>query len=84
MANVELKFPVVAHQRIIVNAAECDDAKTKSLFEDFELVAPLSEGNRSSGGKYVSYAVSVRFPDRGAMARFDERLKLVPGLKMVL
>lgn len=80
----ELKFPVVAHQRIIVYAEARDDVKTQGLFADFDLVEPVTEGNRSSGGNYVSYAVSVRFQDRAEMARFDERIKLVPGLKMVL
>ncbi len=80
----KLKFPVVAHHRIIVNAAERDDAHLKKLFSEFDLVEPITEGNSSAGGKYVSYSVSVRFPDRETMANFDERLKQVAGLKMVL
>lgn len=80
----ELKFPVVAHHRIIVNAAGRDDAKTKALFAGFDLVEPVAEGNTSSGGKYVSYGLSVRLKDREEMAKLDEQIKLVPGLKMVL
>ena len=82
--NEDLKFPVVAHHRIIVNAEGRDDAQTKALFEGFDLVAPVTEANTSSGGKYVSYSLSVRFKDRAEMAKFDEQLKRVPGLKMVL
>ena len=82
--NKELKFPVVAHHRVIVNVAEKDAAKMRELFADFDLVEPLVEARASSGGKYASFAVSVRFHDAAEMSRFDEKLELVPGLKMVL
>lgn len=82
--KAELKFPVVAHHRIIVNAEKRDDKATAALFGAFDLVAPVVAGNISSGGKYLSYSLSVRLKDREEMARFDEQLKLVPGLKMVL
>ena len=80
----ELKFPVIAHQRIIVEAARRSDAEAKALFAGFDLVEPLSVGNRSSGGKYVSYALSVRLADRAEMARLDEAIRRVPGIKMCL
>lgn len=80
----ELKFPVVAHHRVIVRAEEKDAAAMQRLFADFELVEPIAETRASSGGKYASFAVSVRFGSKDEMSRFDERLKHVPGLKMVL
>ena len=80
----ELKFPVIAHHRIIVNAAGRDDGKTVELFKGFELIEPVAVSNTSSGGKYVSFGLSVRLKDREEMARLDEKIKLVPGLKMVL
>jgi len=80
----ELKFPVVAHHRIIVNADEKDVKATAALFANFELVEPVTEARASAGGKYASLGVSVRLRDREEMARFDAQLRLVPGLKMVL
>jgi len=80
----KIKFPVVAHHRIIVNADARDEVAMRRLFEDFDLVEPLSEANSSAGGRYVSYGVSARFADAAEMARFDARLAQVPGLKMVL
>jgi len=82
--NAELKFPVVAHHRIIVRAEKRDAAAMVRLFSGFDLVEPVTEMRASSGGKYVSYGLSVRLSDRDGMNRFDEQLKLVPGLKMVL
>lgn len=82
--NEEIKFPVVAHHRVIVNAEAKDLDAMNRLFATFELTEPISEARASSSGKYASLTLSVRFHDATEMARFDEQLKSVPGLKMVL
>ena len=82
--SVELKFPVVAHHRLIVDAARRDDAATAAAFAGFKLVEPVAESRASSGGKYVSYSLSVRLKDREEMARLDAAIAGVPGLKMCL
>ena len=84
MSDVELKFPVVAHQRLIVEAAKRDDAATKAAFAGFDLVEPVTESRASAGGKYVAFALSVRLKDRVEIARFDATVATVPGLKMCL
>ena len=84
MSDVELKFPVVAHQRLIVEAAKRDDAATKAAFAGFDLVEPVTESRASAGGKYVAFALSVRRKDREEIARFDATVATVPGLKMCL
>ena len=56
----------------------------KSAFAGFELVEPVVESRASSGGKYVSYSLSVRLKDREEMARLDAAIAGVPGLKMCL
>ena len=80
----EIKFPVIAHHKIIVDATRRDDAATAAAFRGFDLVEPIAAGRSSNGGKCVSYGVSVRLKDRAEMARFDACLPLVPGLRMVL
>lgn len=82
--DAELKYPVVAHHRVIVDGARRDDAALAALFAGFDLVEPVKAGNVSSGGKYVSFNVSVRLANREETARLDEVFKQVPGLKMVL
>ena len=82
--SVELKFPVVAHHRLIVDAARRDDVATAAAFAGFELVEPVTESRASSGGKYVSYSLSVRLKDRAEMTRLDAAIAGVPGLKMCL
>ena len=80
----ELKFPVVAHHKVIVDASRRDDAATAAAFRGFDLVEPVVAGRASNGGKYVSYGVSVRLKDRAEMASLDEAIKAVPGIKMCL
>ena len=82
--SIELKFPVVAHHRLIVDAERRDVAATKAAFAGFELVEPVAESRASAGGKYVSYSVSVRLKGREEMARLDAAIASVPGLKMCL
>lgn len=82
--SVELKFPVVAHHRLIVDAVRRDDAATAAVFAGFELVEPVAESRASAGGKYVSYSLSARLKDREEMARLDAAIASVPGLKMCL
>ena len=82
--SVELKFPVVAHHRLIVDAARRDDVATAAVFAGFELVEPVAESRASAGGKYVSYSLSARLKDREEMARLDAAIASVPGLKMCL
>ena len=82
--SVELKFPVVTHHRLIVDAARRDDAATAAAFAGFALVEPVAESRASAGGKYVSYSLSVWLKDREEMARLDAAIAGVPGLKMCL
>ena len=82
--SVELKFPVVAHHRLIVDAARRNDAATAAAFAGFGLVEPVAESRVSAGGKYVSYSLSVWLKDREEMSRLDAAIASVPGLKMCL
>ena len=82
--SIELKFPAVAHHRLICDAARRDVAAMKAAFAGFELVEPVAESRASAGGKYVSYSLSVRLKDREEMARLDAAIAGVPGLKMCL
>jgi putative lipoic acid-binding regulatory protein len=80
----DLEFPVTAHHCVIVYNEQKDFEVTCKLFDSFDLLEPITELRKSSGGKYASLSISVNFKDAGEMARFDEQLKLIPGIKMVL
>lgn len=80
----EIKYPVVAHHRLIVNAEAKNEAETRAVFKDFKLVEPIKEVNASSSGKYVSFSLSVKLESKEETAKLDEAIARVPGLKMCL
>lgn len=80
----EIEFPVVAHHRLIVNAASKNEAETAALFEGFKLTEPVKEVNASSSGKYISFSLSVKLDSKEEMAALDSAIARVPGLKMCL
>lgn len=82
--TLEIEFPVVAHHRLIVNAASKNEAATAALFEGFKLTEPVKEVNASSSGKYVSFSISVKLDSKEEMSDLDAAISHVPGLKMCL
>lgn len=80
----EIKYPVVAHHRLIVNAEVKNEAEIKALFDSFKLTEPIKEVNASSSGKYVSFSLSVKLDSKDETAKLDEAIAHVPGLKMCL
>lgn len=80
----EIKYPVVAHHRLIVNAEAKNEAETRAVFKDFKLVEPVKEVNASYSGKYVSFSLSVKLESKEETAKLDAAIARVPGLKMCL
>ena len=82
----KLEYPVDWHYRIITeNAAHPDVVhRIRQVLEDFKVANPLKIGNESAGGKYVSYLVTVTFPDRKFMEDISAAFNAIPGVKMVL
>jgi len=46
--------------------------------------SPLTAGNTSKGGKYLTFNVSVRVDSREQMNQIDTELRNIQGVKMVL
>ncbi len=82
----ELEYPVDWHFRIITENAAHPEViqQLRKVLDDFKVSNPLTIGNESGQGKYVSYLVTVTFPDRKFMEDISVALAAVPGVKMVL
>lgn len=82
----KLEYPVDWHYRIITeNAAHPDVVRSiRQVLEEFKVANPLNIGNESAGGKYVSYLVTVTFPDRKFMEDISAAFNAIPGVKIVL
>ena len=80
----EIKFPVEWQYRIICDAkVDVSDDLIKVL-KAFGVDKLPKTANKSSGGKYQSYAVKVLFHDKGTMNLMAVELGKVNGVKMVL
>ncbi len=77
-------YPATHHFKAICDAAAINERDLVAASEGFDVRAPLARGNTSSGGKYVTYEISVHFTSRVEHHRFHEGLKSVVGVKILL
>ncbi len=82
--NVELKFPVDWHFHIICDAQVDVTDGLVSVLREFGVMSLPKVANKSSGGKYCSYVVSVTFHDSSTMNLMASRFGTVPGVKRVI
>lgn len=76
-------YPATHHFRVIGD--ETFDAQTlHEICKEYDVRQAPTAGNASSGGKYISYQVSVHFPDRETHHRFHNAVKGAKGVKVVL
>ncbi len=77
-------YPATHHFKIITDAAiSCESALLVAL-AGYDITQPLLKGNSSSGGRYITYNVSIRLPDRATHHNVHNALKGVSGVKILL
>ena len=86
MISESLKFPVQWHGRLLMHAEAADVA---AAVQRIYLALGLAQGTvdlgqKSSGGRYVTWQVSAVVPDPGTLRRLFAMLENLPGLKMLL
>lgn len=81
----ELKFPVEWHYKIICAGGDggAHDLICGVLQANGFDHVPVN-GNSSSGGKYVSYRVSVKFDDLESMRKLSRELEDLPCVKYLI
>ena len=81
--NYPVKFDLKA---IILASIKSDDsiAAMEELFKKFEVPFSNWRTKSSSGGKYLSYTVSVDIATHEILEKLYTELKTVPGLKFAL
>ena len=77
-------YPATHHFKAICDAAAINEDALAAAAVGFDVRAPFARGNTSSGGKYVTYEISVHFTSRAEHHRFHEGLKAVVGVKILL
>ncbi len=80
----ELEFPVDCHFKVIAEKLDGIAFVIETVLLGLGVTSPLTAGNESKGGKYVTFNVTVRVDSREQMNRIDAELRNVQGVKMVL
>ncbi|MFA7231723.1 MAG: DUF493 domain-containing protein [Victivallaceae bacterium] len=85
MTKQEIKFPVDWHYRIITDKSvnSCRE-NIISVLKNNQFDALPETGKESSGGKYLTWQVSVIFPSREIMEKLSAELAAIPGVKFIL
>lgn len=88
--NVDLEafedlFPTVCHFKVIAVDFDHMEVELNEVLAGLGLERhSFARGNRSTGGKYVTYETSIHVESRDQMVEIDGALRAVQGVKMVL
>ena len=77
-------YPGLHHFRVIVEAGNVPWDALHSLLAPREVTAPLTAGNRSGSGKYLSLQVSILVRSRDELEQIHAEIRAVPGVRMLL
>ena len=80
----EVEYPAEFHFRVVCDAKADVKADICSAAAAHMITGQLKESNNSSSGRFISYSISVLFEEREGMVRFDETVKAIPGVRMLL
>ena len=80
----ELEFPVDCHFKVIAEKLDGIAFVIETVLMELGITSPLTAGNESKGGKYITFNVAVRVDSREQMNRIDAELRNIQGVKMVL
>lgn len=80
----ELKFPLQCHFRVVAEDRPGIQPELEKALRDLGIPNPLTAGNRSSQGKYLTFTVDIHVDSRELMNRIDAAFRAVKGVKMVL
>lgn len=80
----ELEFPVDCHFKVIAEDRENMHFVIETVLMGLGVSAPLTEGNKSKGGKYLTFNLTVRVDSCEQMSQIDSELRNIQGVKMVL
>ena len=80
----EVEYPAEFHFRVICDSTVDISTEIQSAAAAHKITGKLKESNSSRSGKFRSYSISVFFEKQAGMVRFDESVKAIPGVHMLL
>jgi putative lipoic acid-binding regulatory protein len=83
-ARVEDAFPTDCHFKIIARDEAGIRERIVEAFVAHGVDAPVTDGNRSAAGTYVTYNVTARIESLASMRAIDTAVGRIKGVRMVL
>ena len=77
-------FPAECHFKIIARDADGVAGRLNRVLADHRLADQVRAGNRSAGGTYVTYNVSLVLETAEQMRALDAAFRAVDGVRLVL
>lgn len=77
-------FPAECHFKIVVAASDGVAGRLNQVLDAYQREERVCLGNRSAGGKYVTYNVSLVVENLELMREMDCAFRAVEGVRMVL
>lgn len=80
----DIEFPVNLTLRIIAKDDPTVTAAIQAAARDRNLISPLTQGNQSASGTYVTHHIDATFTDLQQMRATFAAIGAVEGVRMVL
>jgi putative lipoic acid-binding regulatory protein len=80
----EIKFPVLCYYKVIAEDLPGMEFIIETVLIENHVKTPAVKGNRSAGGKYVTYNIEVFVNSLETMNAIDAALRNIKGVRMVL
>ena len=77
-------YPAECHFKIIGGNDDGLLERIREALATLELDVPVTMGNASAEGKYITYNLTVRVEDRPHMETLDTTFRAIEGVKIVL
>ena len=84
LGAAKLEYPAVFHFRVIAEASLFVAEKLDALLADYKIVEPPAQAANSNAGRYLSCAVSIEMQSQEQLHAFDEAVRGLPGVRMLL
>jgi putative lipoic acid-binding regulatory protein len=80
----KINFPVLCYYKVIAEDIAGMEFVIETVLRELHVKSPPIQGNKSAGGKYITYNIEVFVNSLETMNAIDNALRNIKGVRMVL
>lgn len=80
----KINFPVMCYYKVIAEDLPGMEFIIETVLIENHVKSPAIQGNKSAGGKYITYNIEVYVNSLETMNAIDAALRNIKGVRMVL